>query len=279
MKFFLSITTLFILVLLASCGKVPSETQKAQLEPMLFGCSMALNPSSLDDINPLNALNKLTMLGNFSDFTNKKWSLNDDETIVTASFSSDNTKFDCEFVKNLKAEWEIEKVRRNGEEVYDKTTANTKRAELNAEKKAVEEKDRLAEISKWREKGYSNANYKYYAKYPSNWNQGMWNSPELRIVCDPEYSRFQLSDSEFRMQGRADVEFQFKDSEGNVTKVLFDLTSSGNAGEAYDSYIGVDVRSTKEINAKAIKNMKASNSVEVDGLTFTVDDISQVPCI
>lgn len=285
-------------VSLVSCGKEPTETQKAQLEPMLIGCVMAVNPTSLDDINPFSALARL---GNLSEITNKKWALNNDETIVTASFRSDTTAFECDFVTDQEAEWEIEKVRRNGEEVYDRATAVAKRAELEAEKEAKEEaerierekrreaeriereqqkeKERRAEISKWREKGYSNVTYKYYAKYPLAWHQGMWSSPELRIVCDPDYPRFQLDDSEIRMMGRADVEFQFKDSQGTVTKTFIDLTSSGNAGEAYESIMGEDVRSTKGSNARAIKILKASSSVEVDGMTFTVDDISQVPCI
>ena len=79
--------------------------------------------------------------------------------------------------------------------------------------------------------------------------------------------------------GRANVEFQFKDSQGGVTKTLIDLTSNGNAGEVYESVMGEDVRLTKGSNAKAIKILKASSSVDVDGMTFTVDDITQVPCI
>ena len=285
-------------VSLVSCGKEPTETQKAQLEPLLIGCSMAVNPTSLDDVNPFSVLARL---GNLSEVTNKKWSLNDDETVVTASFRSDTTAFECDFVTNQEAEWEIEKVRRNGEEVYDRATAVAKRAELEAEKEAKEEAERIerekkreaerierekqkeeerqAEIRKWREQGYSNVTYKYYAKYPSSWSQGMWNSPELRIVCDPDYPRFQLDDSNIRMMGRANVEFQFKDSQGKVTKTLIDLTSSGNAGEPYESVMGEDVYVTEGSNAEAIKMLKASSSVDVDGMTFTVDDVSQVPCI
>lgn len=290
MKLFLRSTSLLALGFLVSCGKVPSEAQKAQLEPLLIGCSISVNPTSLDDDNPFAALARL---GNLSEFTNKGWSLSDDETLITANFGADTTAFECDFVKDQEGEWDIEKVRRNGEEVYDRATAVAKRAELEAEKEAKEEaerierekqkeKERKAEISKWREKGYSNATYKYYAKYPLAWNQGMWNSPELRIVCDPDYPRFQLADSNIRMMGRANVEFQFKDSQGKwpkVTTTLINLTSSGNAGEAYESVMGEDVRLTKSSNAKAIKILKASSSVDVDGMTFTVDDISQVPCI
>ena len=298
MKLLTRIIAVMATVSLVSCGKEPTETQKAQLEPLLIGCSMSVNPTSLDDINPFSVLARL---GNLSEVTNKKWSLNDDETVVTASFRSDTTAFECDFVTNQEAEWEIEKVRRNGEEVYDRATAVAKRAELEAEKEAKEEAERIerekkreaerierekqkeeerqAEISKWREKGYSNVTYKYYAKYPLAWNQGMWNSPELRIVCDPDYPRFQLDDSNIRMMGRANVEFQFRDSQGKVTKTLIDLTSSGNAGEAYESVMGEDVRLTKGSNAKAIKILKASSSVEVDGMTFTIDDLSQIPCI
>lgn len=289
---------LLSLFLLVSCGKEPTETQKAQLEPLLMGCLISVNPTSLDDINPFSTLARL---GNLSEVANKKWALSDDETVVTASFRSDTTAFECDFVTNQEAEWEIEKVRRNGEEVYDRATAVAKRAELEAEKEAKEEAERIerekkreaerierekqkeeerqAEISKWREKGYSNVTYKYYAKYPLAWNQGMWDSPELRIVCDPDHPRFQLDDSNIRMMGRANVEFQFKDSQGKVTKTLIDLTSSGNAGEAYESVMGKDVRATKRSNANAINLLKASSSVEVSGMTFTVDDISKVPCI
>lgn len=290
MKSIRCLSPLIALVVLTSCGKEPTETQKAQLEPLLIGCSISVNPTSLDDDNPFAAL---AMLGNLSEFTNKGWSLSDDETLITANFGADTTAFECDFVKGQEGEWDIEKVRRNGEEVYDRATAVAKRAELEAEKEAKEEAERIerekqkeeerkAEISKWREKGYSNATYKYYAKYPLAWNQGMWNSPELRIVCDPDYPRFQLDDSNIRMMGRANVEFQFKDSQGKwpkVTRTLINLTSSGNAGEAYESVMGEDVRATKSSNAKAIKILKASSSVDVDGMTFTVDDISQVPCI
>jgi len=298
MKSIRCLSPLIALVVLTSCGKEPTETQKAQLEPLLIGCSISVNPTSLDDDNPFAALARL---GNLSEFTNKGWSLSDDETLITANFDADTTAFECDFVKDQEGEWDIEKVRRNGEEVYDRVIAEAKRAELKAQREAKEEaerlerekkreaerlerekqkeEERLAEIAKWREKGYSNATYKYYAKYPLEWNQGMWNSPELRIVCDPDYPRFQLDDSNIRMMGRANVEFQFKDSQGKVTRTLINLTSSGNAGEAYESVMGEDVRLTKSSNAKAIKILKASSSVDVDGMTFTVDDISQVPCI
>lgn len=274
-------------VSLASCGKEPTETQKAQLEPLLMGCLISVNPTSLDDINPFSALARL---GNLSEVTNKKWSLSNDERLVTASFRSDTTAFECDFVINQEAEWEIEKVRRNGEEVYDRATAVAKRAELEAQKKAKEEaeriqlekqkeKERQAEISKWREKGYSNATYKYYAKYPSNWTQNMWDSPELRIVCGPDYPRFQFDDSNLSMTGRTDVEFQFTDADGNVTKTLFDLTSSGDAGDVSESIMGEVVRRTEEQNAKAVTLLKTSTSLKVDGITFSMDDIGQILCI
>ena len=81
------------------------------------------------------------------------------------------------------------------------------------------------------------------------------------------------------MTGRTNVKFQFRDSQGKVTETLIDLTSNGNAGEAYESYLGEDVRSTEESSAKAINMMKESTSVEVNGLNFTMDDIGQVPCL
>jgi hypothetical protein len=43
--------------------------------------------------------------------------------------------------------------------------------------------------------------------------------------------------------------------------------------------MGEDVYVTEGSNAEAIKMLKASSSVDVDGMTFTVDDVSQVPCI
>ena len=83
MKLLTRIIAVMATVSLVSCGKEPTETQKAQLEPLLIGCSMSVNPTSLDDINPFSVLARL---GNLSEVTNKKWSLNDDETVVTASF-------------------------------------------------------------------------------------------------------------------------------------------------------------------------------------------------
>lgn len=287
MKLVCRSASLIALIFLVSCGKEPTEIQKAQLEPMLIGCTMAVNPTSLDDANVFSALARL---GNLSGITNKEWSLNDAETVVTASFSSDTTDFECDFMQNQEAEWVTEKVRRNGEEVYDRATADAKLAELKEEEKVKqeaerlerkkkEEEERLAEISKWREKGYSNVAYKFYAKYPSTWNKSKWNSPELRIVCHPDYPRFQLDDSQVRMKGRPGVEFQFVDRQGKITKTFIDLTSSGTAGEAYESMIGEDVRTTKQNNAEAIKIMKASDSVEVAGMTFTIDDLNPIPCI
>lgn len=308
MKSIRCLSPLIALVVLTSCGKEPTETQKAQLEPLLIGCSISVNPTSLDDDNPFAALARL---GNLSEFTNKGWSLSDDETLITADFRADTTAFECDFVKDQEGEWDIEKVRRNGEEVYDRVIAEAKRAELKAQREANEEaerlerekkreaerlerekkreaerlerekqkeEERLAKVSQWREKGYSNATYKYYAKYPLTWNQGMWNSPELRIVCDTDYPRFQLHKGGSWMP-RGSVEFQFKDSKGNTTKIAIALDANGGAGEAYKSVLGDDARPTKESNAKVIKILKASSSVDVDGMTFTVDDISQVPCI
>ena len=76
MNLALRTTPLVALVFLASCAKEPTEIQKAQLEPMLIGCSIAVNPTSLDVDNPIAALARL---GNLSAFTNKKWSLSDGE--------------------------------------------------------------------------------------------------------------------------------------------------------------------------------------------------------
>ena len=66
---------------------------------------------------------------------------------------------------------------------------------------------------------------------------------------------------------------------GDTTSSQADVVINGGAGEAYKSVLGDDARPTKESNAKVIKILKASSSVDVDGMTFTVDDISQVPCI
>lgn len=277
----------FVLVFLASCGKEPSEVQKAQLEPLLIGCSIKLNPTSLQDDNPIMTLAKL---GTLTEFTNKKWSLSDDDEMITASFRGDTTSFECDFLRVNESEWKIEKVRRNGEEVYDRETAEAKRAELEAQKEAREEaerierekkkeEERLSTISKWREKDYSNVTYKYYAKYPNAWHEGMWSSPELRVICSPDYPVLQLDDNTIRLSGRTGVDFLFEKSDGTANKVTLNLTSEGNVGEAYESMFGIDVKHTEESNANAIKRLKASTRVTVSGMTFTMDDTTQIPCI
>jgi hypothetical protein len=275
MSFILRGSAIIALVFLASCGKEPTETQKAQLEPLLIGCLMAVNPTHLDDDNMFSALARL---GSLSEVTNKKWSMNSDETTVTARFRSDTTAFECDFMRDKETGWEIKKVRRNGEEVYDKSAAAAKRAEFEAEKEKQKEEELLAEISQWREKDHKSGTYKFYSKYPLGWNRGMESSPELRIGCGPAYPRFQLIG---RSGSNFNVEFQFKNSQGKVTKTLIDLTSSGNAGEVYEYELRMEkgVRLTERSNAEAIKILKASSSVEVDGVTFTMDDLSRIPCI
>lgn len=274
MSFILRSSAIIALVFLASCGKEPTETQKAQLEPLLIGCLMAVNPTHLDDDNMFSALARL---GSLSEVTNKKWSMNSDETTVTARFRADTTAFECDFMRDKETGWEIKKVRRNGEEVYDKSAAAAKRAEFEAEKEKQKEKELLAEISQWREKDHISGTYKIYSKYPLGWNRGMESSPELRIGCGPPYPRFQLK----KAGSKFNVEFQFKDSQGKVTKTLIDLTNSGIAGEVYEYKLSMNkgVRPTERSNAEAIKILKASSSVEVDGVTFTMDDLSRIPCI
>ena len=273
--------------LLPACSKEPTEIQKAQLEPKLIGCSLSVNPSTLDDQNPLTLL---SMMGKISEFSGKKWTLSDDESTITATFRSEETVFECEFSLDTESEWKIEKVRRNGEEVYDRVTATAKLNELRAEKEAqleaeriereiVKEEKRLAKITNWHERGYSNVLYKYYQKLPTSWNDSLWQSPELRIVCDPAYPRFQFDDSQVRMMGRADVEFTFYDEKGRATTAHINLTSSGDAGVPYQSFMGEDVKSTKESNASAINMMKAASRIEVGGAAFMMDDLSQIPCI
>ena len=281
----------FTTILLTACGgKEPSEVLKADLQENLMGCLVMKNAKPDDEDLPgladvFSIFGKLTN----AEFKNKKWSMSDEEDSVTAKFLSDETKFECDFSLDDEGKWNIEKVRRNGEEVYDMVTheaalsAIKERKEAERIKKEAEkEAERLKEVATWNERGYSNASYKYYEKRHANSSQS-YGEPTLRINCKPEGPRFQFNESNFSMNGKRDLEFKFQRN-GEWNSKAFDLTSNGGIGlyiEEKGEFISLpsDVYFKPAENKKFLSLMKSSSKVEVKGFVFNMDDPSQIPCL
>jgi len=276
-------------ILITACGgKEPPEVLKADLEKDLIGCLVSKNAKPDDEDVPglADAFSMLGKLAN-SEIKNKKWSMSSDESSVTAKFSSDTTNFECDFSLDDQGEWNLEKVRRNGEEVFDSATHKAalsvikERKEAERKKREAEkEAERLKEIATWKERGYANVSYKYYEKRHAN-SSGGYGETTLKINCKPEEGpNFEFKESDYSMSGKRDVEFKFE-QDGQWVSKKFDLTSSGRVGVYKDR----EYFTTGEIYFDDVKNkefltsMKSSSKLEVKGFIFNMDDLSQVPCL
>ena len=276
----------FIAILLTACGgKEPSEVLKADLQDDLVGCLVLTNAKPDDEDLP-GLADAFSLLANLasSEIKNKKWSMSDEEDSVTAKFLSDETKFECDFFLDDEGEWDIEKVRRNGEEVFDWATHKAALSAIKERKEAEKEREeaekeaqRLKELATWNERGYSNASYKYYEKRHENSSQS-YSESTLHIDCKPEGPRFQFNESNFSMSGERDLEFKFQRN-GEWNSKAFDLTSSGRIGLYSSKGFMDDVYSDDAQNKKFLSLMKSSSKVEVKGFVFNMDDLSQVPCL
>jgi len=273
---------------LVGCGKQPTELQKAVIEKQLLGCLTSVTTQvGAEEENLFSAISSLsTKAGDMAEGSSIKWKIVETPTeTITMAFSLPDTKYSCDYTKEENANtWGLQEVRRNNEVVFnleddlEAKAENEKIAEAKALAEArAEEEKRVAETKKWHERGYSNAAYKYYEKRQVDAMSGYYSGPTIAIICDPESPRVKYEGGSFSYGDKRDVSFVFVQEQEEVAK-KFDLTSSGAIGKyTKDMFSGVysDEGKTKEF----IALLKSSTAVKIDGFTFNIDDITEVPCL
>lgn len=288
---------------LLGCGKPqPSEAQKARIDGQsIMQCLVLVNRNPDDTKEDIFSALKLyaEATDKLLSISEKNWELLDaDSELILTSFTQGSIDYDCEF--SLSDGVELQKVRRNDEEVYnkvinDKIVNEIKRkksekeaAELKArkEKEAAELKARKEKeaaelkikLETWREKGFSNVSYSYYEKHYNN-SKAKYNDETIAVICDPDFARVKFDDGNLNFSGQEKVEFKFHLKNGKSEAHKFDLTSNGGIGIKINSDYMTRIGLSKERNSFFIKKLKESNAIEVNNLVFNMDDITQIPCI
>ena len=299
---------------LLGCGKPqPSEEQKARIDgESIMQCLVLVNRNP-DDIEK-SIFSAFALLAEATDklssISEKDWELLDaDSELILTSFTQGSVDYDCEF--SLLDGVELQKVKRNGEEVYNKVIndgivqeierkkAEKEASELKArkekeaaelkarkEKEAAELKARkekeAAELKRkletWIEKDYSNVSYSYYEKHHNN-SKAKYDDETIAVVCDPDYARVKFDDGNLHFSGQEKVEFKFHLKNGKNESHRFDLTSNGGIGIKVESSYMTRIGLSKERNSFFIKKLKESKAIEVNNLIFNMNDVTQIPCI
>ena len=113
--------TLGMLVLfLAACGKQPSEIQKAAVEREILGCLLSVNETLEGEPDGLDGM--LQMLSNMPSpdgIKDRKWKLDEDQSLISLSFDLNETKYNCDYLPDESGKMNIERVARNDEEVFN----------------------------------------------------------------------------------------------------------------------------------------------------------------
>jgi hypothetical protein len=212
-----------------------------------------------------------------SSISEKDWELLDAESeLILTSFTQDSVDYDCEF--SLLNGVELQKVRRNGEEVYDKVINDGIVQEIERKKADKEAAELKRKLETWIEKGYSNVSYSYYEKHHNN-SKAKYDDETIAVVCDPDYARVKFEDGNLNFSGQEKVEFKFHLKNGKNESHRFDLTSNGGIGVKVESSYMTSIGLSKERNSFFIKKLKESNAIEVNNLIFNMDDVTQIPCI
>lgn len=266
-------STLIVTLFISACSRQPSEVDKAEISKQILPCftsvtakvggkeeglfdSLAELTTSLADINPSSI--------------EKKWKLISNDSVLL-TIETKNTKYECTYSKEKDSNWMLSKVSRNSEEVFDavKNKENTKK---NEEARAAKEKaESEAYTSTWHEKEFSNAAHKYYEKPHEKATKHDFDAPSIKIECDPKGTTFQYGGASFSEK---------------VVQVSFDgsplesiqLTSSGLIGSKQKIGWLTDVYPDEKLDKKFRARLFSSKSVVIDGFTFKIDDLSQVPC-
>ena len=207
-----------------------------------------------------------------------KWKLIEDpKKSITMEFKHQDTNFSCDYVQENNV-WTLNESRRNGEVVFNLIediaikAANKKLAEeLAAEK-------RINDIKQWKEYGYSNVSYKRYEKRHINSKNG-FSEPIIKIDCKPEGPEFKHDKD--RYSHAKDVMFKFLINKKTIEKI-YDVSEYGSIGKikggtySFDQYV-TDPNNT--LNNEIIELLKSAESLEIEGFTWNIDDLNQVPCI
>ena len=280
------------MILIISCGKQPSEYDQGIIKNKWMRCAAALNaePGAEPESNNLfgNALGNI-FSGNARRPDKFKWTLIEDPNkSIIMEFKHQDTNFSCDYVQENNV-WTLNESRRNGEVVFNLNediaikAANKKLAEELAEEKRINEiklaeEKRINEIKQWEELGYSNVSYKRYDKRHINSKNG-FSEPIMRIKCMPEGPKFEHDID--RYSNAKDVVFKFLIN-GKIIEKIYDVSEYGSIGKitggtySFEQYVA-DPNNT--LNNEVIELLKSAESLEIEGFTWNIDDLNQVPCI
>jgi hypothetical protein len=258
--------------------------QKAAIDSDIMSCLMGVNEDPRGDSvgsgigNVFAALEGLA--SRIESVSNKQWELIEEEgsrALVNLEFRSEDTNFSCDYLDNSETGFELAEARRNGEVVYNQEI-NQRIIEEKEERLAMEEEEqRVSQIKLWHEGGYSNVEYKYYDKNHLL-SQGDFNEPALRVVCRPERMTIGLEGQPLSMTGHRGVQFNFLIS-GQTTIESFDLTTNGTVGIWTESDFISDVEDDPDETHIFLDLLESATSITTAGVTFNVDDYTQVPCL
>ena len=304
------------ILVVSGCSKQPTEMQKAAIEKEMTTCLVRVNEDPIGDSADEFFGEMVEMLTGMAGMakkliliSNKNWELIEEEgrpTLVNLEFKSEGTKFSCDYIYESESGFDLKEVRRNNEVVYnreinqkilkEKRARLAKEEEIERERLAKEEEaeriaeeerrerlakekeeKRIADIKLWHEKEYSNATYKYYQKRHVK-SKGNYNDPSLKIDCNPEGVTVKLDDRNIRLSSRKGVRFKFLISDQSTIE-SFDLTSGGTVGRWQKGIFLGDVFTDLRETHRFLDLLETANSVTAAGVTFNVDDYTQVPCL
>ena len=286
---------LIFMILIISCGKQPSELEQGIIKNKWMRCAAALNTErgAEPEFNNLfgNALGNI-FSGNARRPDKFKWKLTEDpKKSITMEFKHQDTNISCDYIQENNA-WTLNESRRNGEVVFNLIedtaikAANKELAEELAEEKRIlaeelAEEKRINDIKQWKEFGYSNVSYKGYRKHHINSQLSSFSfEPTIVIDCKPEGPEFEHDKD--RYSNAKDVMFKFLINEKTIEKIYDVSEYGGSVGKikggtySWDQYMS-DPNNT--LNNEVIELLKSAESLEIEGFTWNIDDLNQVPCI
>tara|TARA_B110000196_G_scaffold214298_1_gene183851 strand:+ start:517 stop:1890 length:1374 start_codon:yes stop_codon:yes gene_type:complete len=258
--------------------------QKAVIDSDIMSCLMEVNEDPRGDSvgsgigNVFAALEGLA--SRIESVSNKQWELIEEEgnpALVNLEFRSEDTNFSCDYFDNSETGFELAEARRNGEVVYNQEI-NQRIIEEKEERLAMaEERQRVSQIKLWHEGGFSNTDNKYYDKNHLL-SQSRFGEPALRVICRPEGPTIGLEGQPISMTGHRGVQFEFLIS-GQTTTESFDLTTAGTVGIWTESDFFSDVENDPDETHSFLDLLESATSITAAGVTFNVDDYTQVPCL
>lgn len=269
----------------SACAPQPTELQKAQVETKLLACFTAVNSQRGADVedNIFGALSALsTQVENLGEdgAAEPSWALGTTEDgleAVSVKTRIGDTRYDCDYAELDSVGYELINASRNGERVYNRSEDQAIRAENKRLAEEREEAKRLEYVGNWQERSFSNVAYKYYEKPHRDDEASYSSAPTLQVICNPEGTQIEIESNSY--SEKRDQKVSFIRTDAGTQDTVFDLTSSGRVGKYSDEGWINDVYSDEAETNRFISLMKDAEAIQVNGFTYNMDDLSQVPCL